>query len=45
MWIELEEVREDLYGIVDRSGITSPEALHASRVMDNKLNEYYRLQN
>lgn len=44
MWVELEEVREDLYSIVDRSGITSPEALHASHVMDNKLNEYYRLQ-
>ena len=44
MWIELEEVREDLYGIVDSNGIASPEALHASRVMDNKLNEYYRLQ-
>lgn len=45
MRVELEEIREDLYGIVDKNGLASPEAICASRVMDNKLNEYYRLQN
>lgn len=44
MWVELEEIREYLYGIVDKGGIASPEAIYASQVMDNKLNEYYRLQ-
>ena len=44
MWEELEELREYLYSVVDKNGIASPEAIHASIVMDNKLNEYYRLQ-
>ena len=44
MWVELEELREYLYGVVDKNGIASPEAIQASMVMDHKLNEYYRLQ-
>lgn len=43
IWFELEQLREHLYGIVDKKGISSPEAIHASEIMDNKLNEYYRL--
>lgn len=44
IWIELEQLRENLYGIADRTGIDSPEAIRASTIMDNKLNEYYRLK-
>lgn len=37
-----EGLREELYDIVDRKGLQSPEALQASQALDEIVNEYYR---
>ena len=39
-----EQLREELYNIIGRKGINSPEAICASQELDEKVNEYYRLE-
>jgi hypothetical protein len=44
LWERTERLRQELYDIVDKNGITSPEAIRASQELDEKVNEYYRLK-
>jgi len=41
---KIEWLRAELYDIVDKKGLDSREAIRASQVLDEKMNEYYRLK-
>lgn len=41
IWVEIEQIRENLYDIVRRKGIKSQESIQASQKLDDMLNKYY----
>lgn len=44
LWEEIEQLRNQLHDIASKKGINSPEAIRASQLLDNKMNEFYRLK-
>ncbi|GMA99483.1 aspartyl-phosphate phosphatase Spo0E family protein [Pelosinus sp. IPA-1] len=40
-WEETERLRDEFHNIAIRKGISSPDAIRASQLLDIKLNEYY----
>ena len=44
LWKKTEGLREELYDIVDKKGILSPEAIRASQALDKMVNEHYRIK-
>jgi len=45
LWVEIEQLRENLYDLARRKGIRSLETIRASQRLDNRLNEYNYLRN
>ena len=44
LWEKTEGLREELYDIVDKKGIRSPEAIRVSQALDEMVNEHYRIK-
>ena len=44
LWKKTEGLREELYDIVDKKGIRSPEAIRVSQALDEMVNEHYRIK-
>lgn len=44
LWEETERLRDQLHNIAIKKGISSPETIRASQLLDSKVNEYYRYQ-
>jgi len=44
-WVQIEQLRENLYDIARRKGMRSPETIRASQRLDDRLNEYNYLRN
>ena len=44
LWEVIEQLRDKLHDVATKKGIRSPEAIRASHILDNKMNQYYRLK-
>jgi len=45
IWVEIEQLRENLHDIASKKGMRSPETIQASQRLDDRLNEYSYLKN
>jgi hypothetical protein len=45
LWEEIDRLRDKLHEVVNQTGFESPGAIQASKRLDKKMNEYYRLKN
>ena len=45
LWVEIQQLRENLHDIANKKGIKSSDTIRASQRLDNKLNEYHYMSN